>query len=168
MLPDRSILHMAKIGEKWQDSCETFWVIFNQCEEEDEETGEVQIENLHPFFFDKVYLLDDRNKRPEHSGPGRELVCWPSIHDKIIKAEKFSTRPPSDLRLDFSTTVNKLFEIARRALSHRALKLFLIPRVVDHHGSRKLFCSSWRQKISRIQNRNHRTKKINLGTNWNE
>ena len=68
MLPDRSILKLVQID---QDSYETFWVIFNQCEEEDEETGEVQIENLHPFFFDKVYLLDDRNKRPEHSGPGR-------------------------------------------------------------------------------------------------
>ena len=44
-------------------------MIFKHYEEE--ETGEIQIENLHPFFFDKVYLLDDRNKRPEHSGPGR-------------------------------------------------------------------------------------------------
>ena len=52
-----------------KNSNETFCVIFKHYEEE--ETGEIQIENLHPFFFDKVYLLDDRNKRPEHSGPGR-------------------------------------------------------------------------------------------------
>lgn len=34
---------------------------------EEKETGEIQIENLHPSSV-FLYYLDDRNKRPEHVG----------------------------------------------------------------------------------------------------